>query len=280
MAKRRWSGLVAVGVAAIVVLGTVLLIALVVIPRGSKSTTPSAEIRAAVKDFEGAAVRHLRLMDPWPGLDLTRVGNGEAEYGFNPERKSIELALYSDSSVGGDNASITREEAEATATEFARKHCSDLSVFTLQTGSEGPATVMPSYGFEWVQLIDGVPTPNSVLVQVNAGTGKVTAYVYRYQLLHSPGTPTLSQEEARAVVADRVMENARAAASEAGMAASGPFSVSFLQDPELRIVVKDSEQLLVWRITAEAQGDLPWVVGGQYDIDAQDGTIVEDNPFA
>jgi hypothetical protein len=64
------------------------------------------------------------------------------------------------------------------------------------------------------------------------------------------------------------------------MAASGPFSVSFLQDPELRIVVKGSEQLLVWRITAEAQGDLPWVVGGQYDIDAQDGTIVEDNPFA
>ena len=55
--------------------------------------------------------------------------------------------------------------------------------------------------------------------------------------------------------------------------------VSFLQDPELRIVVKDGKEILVWRITAEAQGDLPYAIGGQYDINAQNGSIVEEDPF-
>lgn len=55
--------------------------------------------------------------------------------------------------------------------------------------------------------------------------------------------------------------------------------VSFVQEPELRIVVKGEKQILVWRITATAQTDLPWVTGGQYGIDAHDGIIIAEYPL-
>jgi hypothetical protein len=102
------------------------------------------------------------------------------------------------------------------------------------------------------------------------------AYSFLYQPIEPPGLPILTGEEAKAVVANRVLESARAASTAESSLSS---EVSFLQDPELRVTVKDGNQILVWRTTAEAQGDLPWIIGGQYDIDAQNGSIVEECPF-
>ena len=135
---------------------------------------------------------------------------------------------------------------------------------------------MRAYQFEWVQVIDGALTPNRVFVSVNPGTGKVITYISQYQPIESAGSPSLTREDAKAVVAARVLETAIAASTEVSKLSA---EVSFSQEPELRIVVKDGKQILVWRITAEAQGDLPWVIGGQYDIDAQNGSIVEEDPF-
>lgn len=135
---------------------------------------------------------------------------------------------------------------------------------------------MRAYEFEWVQVIDGALTPNSVLVQVNPGTGSVMAFIYLFQPVESAGTSRLTSDDAKAVIADRVLEIAMATSQEETRPS---LEVSFLQNPELRIVVKEGKEILVWRITAEVQGDLPWAIGGQYDIDAQNGTIVEENPF-
>jgi len=282
MTKHKWSGLIAIGVAAIVVLGMALGLALY--PKGDASAKPSNEIAKSVCQFEGAPISDLQLMRPLLGSNLTMVKSNKTEYGFNPESRRIELALYGGNFVGNEVVSVTQEEAETIATQFAQKHCDNLPVFTLQTSElrgfdKSPnttATVMRVYEFEWVQVIDGALTPNSVLVDVNPGTGNVMAYIYRYQPIESAGTPSLTSEDAKAVVANRVLETARAA-----LTAESKLSpeVSFLQDPELRIVVKDGKEILVWRMIAEAQGDLPWAMGGQYDINAQNGSIVEENPF-
>jgi hypothetical protein len=121
-------------------------------------------------------------------------------------------------------------------------------------------------------VIDGALTPNCVVVDVNAETGKVISYIRRYQPIEPTAPPRLSIEDAKAIVASRVLETA-------GAVSAVESEVSFLQDPELRIIVKDGRQMLVWRTTAEALGELPWRIGGQYDVDAQNGSIVEEDPF-
>jgi len=208
----------------------------------------------------------------------------DTEYWFDPKSKKVALAFYGGNMAGNDMVLLTLEDARIVATQFAEKHCDNLPIFTLQKSElrgfdqapDSTATVMRAYEFEWVQVLDGALTPNSVLIQVNPGTGNVMTYACRYQPIEAAGAPSLSQEDAKAVVANRVLEAAKAAFTTQSNLSPG---VSFLQEPELRIVVKDGKQVLVWRIIAEAQGDLPWPIGGQYGINAQNGSIVEEAPF-
>lgn len=223
-------------------------------------------------------------MPALPDDTLTKVMSSKTLYGFNPQSRKIDRAYYGSNVVGNERVSITEKEAGDIATQFAEKHCDNLPIFTLRSSElrgfdgypDSSATVMRAYEFKWVQVIDGALTPNSVLVQVNPGTGKIMAYICRYQSIRPAGAPSLTKEAAKAVVANRVLKTAMAASTADSKLSP---EVSFLQEPELRIVVKDGKQILVWRITAEAQGDLPWIIGGQYDIDAQNGSIVEEDLF-
>lgn len=285
MIRHKWSGLIAIGVAAIVLLGTVLGIVLAVASNGDAAAArPSDEIVQSVCQFEGTPVPDLHLV-PSPSMtNLVLVESKDREYWIDPESKRIALAFYSGNMAGDDVVLLTQEDARIVATQFAEKHCDNLPIFTLQrSGLRGfdqapnsTATVMRAYEFEWVQLLDGALTPNSVLIQVNPGTGNVMTYACRYQPIEAAGAPSLSEEGAKAVVAKRVLEAAKAAFTTQSNLSP---KVSFLQEPELRIVVKDGKQVLVWRIVAEAQGDLPWPIGGQYDINARDGSIVDEAPF-
>jgi hypothetical protein len=147
------------------------------LPNTDAAGKPSEELRACVKDFDDVDVRDLKVMDSWPGINLTRVKCGETEYGINPESKRIELAFYAGNLSNDGTVSITREEAEVIASQFAREHYESLPVFTLQRGDlsasrvycDSAAAAMHPYDFEWVQVLDGALTPNSVLVQVNPG---------------------------------------------------------------------------------------------------------------
>jgi len=277
---------VAICITAIVVVSTA--IALAGLPGADASATKlNEQIAKSVCQFEGADAPNLRLVTPFAGDTLIRVMSGKTQYGFNPLSKRIEMAVYAGNLDGNEKVSITREEAEAIATEFAQKHCENLPVFTLHRsqlkGFDGypdiTATVMRAYDFEWVQVIDGALTPNRVFVSVNPGTGKVMTFISQYQPIESAGSPSLTKEDAKAVVAARVLETAEMAIAASTEVSKLSAEVSFSQEPELRIAVKDGKQILVWRMTADAQGDLPWVIGGQYDIDAQNGSIVAENPY-
>jgi hypothetical protein len=285
MIRHKWSGLIAIGVAAIVLLGAALGVALAVASNGDAAAArPSDDIAQSVCQFEGSPVSELRLM-PSPSItNLVLVESKDTEYWLNPESKKVALAFYGGNMARNDVVSLTQEDARIVATQFAEKHCDNLPVFTLQRSElkgfdqapNSTATVMRAYEFEWVQVLDGALTPNSVLIQVNPGTGNVMTYAYRYQPIESAGAPSLSQEDAKTIVADRVLETAGVASTAEGKPSP---DVSFLQEPELRIVVKDGKQVLVWRIVAEAQGDFAWSIGGQYDINAQNGSIVEEDLF-
>lgn len=282
MANRKWLGLIVLSVAAIVVLGVGLGVGLA---GGSRaSTEPSDEITKSVCQFEGVAVPDLRVVASPSGVNLITVISGETEYGFNPQSKKIELVIYIANLESDQTVLITQEEAQAIATAFAQKHCENLPIFALYRSElknfggypDKTTTVMQAYEFEWIQVLDGALTPNSVLVDVNPGTGKVITYICRYQPLESGGPPSLTKEDAKTTVADRIAETV----AESTKITNVPFGeVSFLEEPELRIVVKDGKQTLVWRVKAEAVSEDGDYVGGWYDIDALTGRIVEENPF-
>lgn len=284
MIRHKWSGLIAIGVAAIVLLATALGVALAVASNGDAAAArPSNEIAESICRFEGTHIPDLHLV-PSPSItNHVLVESKDTEYWIDPESKKIALAFYSGNMAGNDAVLLTQEDARIVATQFAEKHCDNLPILTLQRSElrgfdqapNSTATVMRAYEFEWVQVLDGALTPNSVLIQVNPGTGNVMTYAYRYQPIEPAGVPSLSQEDAKAVVADRVLEIAIASRAKS----KPSLDVCFLQEPELRIVTKDGKPVLVWRIVAEAQGDLPWAIGGRYDINAQDGSMVDEALF-
>jgi hypothetical protein len=271
MANKKWFGLIALSVAA-VMLGVGLGVGLG-LGAHSGRMEPVDKAKESVRQFEGVAIADLHQMS-LPDSDLIQFTDGKTVYGYNPQSNRIELVIYNGNWEGNQSVLITQKEAEAIATKFAQEHCENLSIFTLYT-SELTGSTDPAYNFEWVQIIDGALTPNRVVVSVNPGTGKVMAYIYRYQPLKSAGSPTLSKEEAKAIVANRIVERA-GLAKITNVTLGG---VSFLQEPELRIVVKDGNQILVWRVSAKAVGNPPIIIGGEFDIDAHTGDIVQENPF-
>jgi hypothetical protein len=272
MANKKWFGLIALSVAAIVVLGVGLGVGLG-LGAHSGGMEPIDKAKERVRQFEGIAIADLQQMSV-PDTDLIQLTDGKTVYGYNPQSDRIELVIYNDNREGNQPVLITQEQAEAIATKFAQEHCQNLSIFTLHSSElTGPAD--PAYNFEWVQIIDGALTPNRVVVSVNPGTGKIMAYIYRYQPLKSAGSPTLTKEDAKAIVANRIVERA-GLAKVTNVTLGG---VSFLQEPELHIVVKDGNEILVWQVSAEAVGNPPIIIGGEFDVDAHTGDIVQENPF-
>jgi hypothetical protein len=284
MVRSKRSGLVAICMIAIVLLGTAIGLAVAGLPGADASARPDEEVSRSICLFEGTAVPNLRLMPSLPGETIVRVMSDETQYMFNPQSGRIEMAVYAGNLAGNDKVLITLEEAEAIATEFAQTHCENLSIYTLARSElkgfdgypDSTATVMKAYDFQWIQVIDGALTPNRVFVSVNPCTGKVVTYINRYQPIESAGSPALTEKDAKAVVASRILAIATAASKPEGNLSP---KVVFQEESKLCVVFKDGKQILVWRVVAMAQGDLPCIIGGQYDVDAQNGSIVEENPY-
>ena len=99
----------------------------------ASATKPNEETANSICQFEGAHVPNLRLATSFSDDTLTWVTSGKTRYVFNTQSKRIEMALYADNLDSNEKVSITREEAEAIATEFARSIAKTFR-FSLCTG--------------------------------------------------------------------------------------------------------------------------------------------------
>jgi hypothetical protein len=187
---------------------------------------------------------------------------------------------------------ITREEAQAIATEFAQQHCEFFAILTLTTselvdyygayrdaGLPFPVSTTCEYRSVWTQIVDGATTLNCVYVSVNPGTGQIMSYHCKYQPLESSGSPTISEEEAVAIVKVQVMEQAEAFCRLCPVTETWGEpqvrEVLIKDGPQLRIIVQDGKQYLTWYMRASAVITVPhWPIGGHYWIDAGTGEVV------
>lgn len=252
---------------------------------GSEASRPDSEAVRGVCAFEGKDLGGLRLLPSEQGDNRFRLTDGNAIYLYSMESESVDLAFYPANMVDNGKQSVTEEEAKHIAARFAEKHTRNFSALTLSKSvledhrgdGDFDGEGMTAYEYEWVEVIDGVFTPNSVRISVNPATGKVISYARHYQQVDTSrnSVPVLTLEQSKAIVEKEVMKDAQAAGLDSGI----PRTVSFVGEPELRFVVIDGKQLLVWRMIAEAQGQFSDTVGGQYDVDAQTGSIVQESPF-
>ena len=292
MADRKWFGLIALSVAALVVLGVGLGVGLGS-TAGGATDDRLEQAEESVAEFEGGPVPGLEPMLAPGGSDVIDVTDGRTVYSVNPQTQRVEFATYADNYAGNQELLITEEQAVAIATQFAQEHCENLSVFTrftieLKGFDLGPEYFPPgatvtrhcAYDCVWTQIIDGLSTPNRVWVSVNPGTGKVMSYGYHYQPLESPGPPSISQEEAVTIARDNVME--RAVEKDRMLGGTGEVNVQgfcIKDGPELmirNIPFHSQKPYLVWMVEAEVEGydagcGAAW---GQYFIDACTGDIV------
>jgi len=314
MANRKWLGFIALAVALIVVLGVGLGIGLAsssedASPAGgttdaADNTDPVAQaadgatanmeqIEEIIGQFEGVAGVGLEPMPELERPDCTYVTDGETIYGVDVQSGTVEWIFYGGNLAGREKVLITKEEAQAIATEFAQQHCEFFAILTLTTselvdyyapfrdaGLPFPVSTTCEYRFEWTQIVDGATTPNRACVEVNPGTGQIMSYHCKYQPLESSGSPTVTKEEAVAIVKDRVMERVKDYSSFfAGLPETwGEPQVQevLIKDgPELKIIVEDGKQYLTWYIQASAviTGAAP-CIGGGYWIDAGTGEVV------
>lgn len=275
--KRKHLGLITITVAALVVLGVTLSVGLASPdPKEQEPGLPAPtdecveRARESICAFEGTAVPDLQTSES-RGVTFVELRSGKTIYRVNTETWVVESVFYGENVEGREGAAISQEEAEATATAYASKHCEAFALLTLVRNDmldhgDAPA----EYSFEWRELIDGALTSNRVAVSINAETGKLMYYVSHYEPIEIPaGKPSFSKEEAIAVAENDVTKRAE------GWKDFTFRGVSIEEGPLLQLINDGGQRRLVWRIEAKAEGDCPFSVGGCYFIDAHTGTIVQ-----
>ena len=173
----------------------------------------------------------------------------------------VERASYNDARRSSGKVLIDSSKAETIAKDYAKKNYDDfdgknmklIESKLLNHGDSGS-----EYSFVWRENIDDVLTPNFVLINLNAESGKIISYIGINRELTVSTKPKITEEEA--------------------------FKIATEQYPDIEIVKSDSylsieytkpeTQSLIWVITLEGKPVDYTMYGGTVVIDAKDGSVL------
>ena len=210
--------------------------------------------------------------DSLPDLELVRIPDrlhsaielrsGDTTYGVNPETGIVELVIYGDN-IGGTEVLLPMEEAEAVAATFARRHYQAFPSLTLIESELLDHGASKEYLFTWIEIIDGVPTPNKVFVSVNSATGKVIFYVGKYQSIEPFASPSVSDEKAKDTARDVYKQETGVKDLKVG-------------EPALEVIFVGGKQHLAWKVEVrEVVAPDEIEMGAYLYIDACTGTVLQ-----
>ncbi|MBN2255573.1 MAG: PepSY domain-containing protein, partial [Deltaproteobacteria bacterium] len=176
------------------------------------------------------------------------------------EEKIINFETYS------KKVSLSKERALKIASFYATRFYRDFDTKKMQLVSADLIDhhFAREYRFVWEQLIDGVETPNCVMISINPATGKILTYIGLSRDIEVSLIPSVTQESALDIAVSQF-----------------PSIVPADSEATLRIDYPEKDdQRLVWMVEIQGEPVENVMQGGLVAIDAQTGEVLVVGPYA
>jgi hypothetical protein len=193
-------------------------------------------------------------------------GTGDGQVYVNARTGVIERATFNSAREDSRDIRLDRAAAEATARAYAEEKYGGfvekrMRLIEPNLVSHGDAG--SEYSYIWREEIDGVLTPNTVVVNLNPSTGEVISYIGIQREITCPLEPKLSRDEALKV-------------------AAGQFPGIRVTDATANLTVEYTQpgvQTLTWVVTMKGEPEGDVLQGGLIVIDARAGEVLMVSPY-
>ncbi len=193
-------------------------------------------------------------------------GTGEGQVYVNARTGVVERATFDSARKDSHNIRLDRAAAEAAARAYAEKKYrgfAEKNMRLTRSNLVAHGDAGSEYSCIWREEIEDVLTPNTVVVNVNPGTGEIMSYLGIQREIKSPLEPKLSRDEALKI-------------------AAGQFPGIRVTDATADLSVeytRPDTQTLTWVITMRGEPADHVLQGGLVVIDAQTGEVLMVSPY-
>ncbi|MDN7024770.1 hypothetical protein FGU65_07705 [Methanoculleus sp. FWC-SCC1] len=198
--------------------------------------------------------------------DYYIFNTGEGQVYVNAYTGTVERASFSHAQKDSHDIRLDPAEAEAVAMVyagekyggFAGKNMQLVESNLLSHGDAGS-----EYTYVWREEVDGVLTPNTVVVSLDPGSGDVTSYIGIQREIRCPLEPKVTRDEALNI-------------------AAGQFPKIRVTDATADLSIEYTQpgmQALTWVVTMKGEPEDYVLQGGLVVIDAQTGDVLMMSPY-
>lgn len=238
-------------------------------------------IPKSIKDFANGAATSVKKGSSEPyafGTQTAYEGNWDGDrVTFEVDNSTGEVRGLFRYGQKGSDVKIADDEAEKTATNFARQHYADFDKLRLKKVRDdlidhGQETnKFYSFGWQRYDTVANVALPNSVEVRVNAQTGKVDSYASFRTNVTISTKPRISKDEAGKVAVSATIEDVPGARI-VGEPVCGVTT--------LPVGEPNGKQALLWEVSLEVSPDKKAnIPGAVVYVNAESGKVEKVDPF-
>jgi hypothetical protein len=241
------------------------------------------EAKVSVREFEktpGMVLEKKRTMTTSRG-NVYDVASENSRYFVNAKTGVVEVAVFFDAQPSSnlqlilpsskssvkiqDTPKVTMDEAFTIAQDYARRNYKNFKNRTMiltesQLVDHGSAG--KTYYFTWMEKINNIFTPNMVDISINYVSGDAISYIGIDQSLSVDLVPTISKD----------------LAISKAIKVFSPIEVKKTESKLIVVPIDQNSQRLVWRITVTGVPKDIIYTGGDVEIDAHSGEIVQVDP--
>ena len=221
---------------------------------------------AAITDNPAAAVEYKTSVVTNSGDYYVFDSNKDISY-VNTRNGNIErIDYYSEHPEKSLTVSVSSDKARSIAESYAVAHYQNFTKTNMQlvTSDLVDHHIAKEYLFIWKQTIQGIDTPNRVIVSVDPASGKVLSYMGISLDITVPLNPVVTKEAALKI-AGKQFPSVVPVKTEATLSVDYP--------------VKD-EQKLIWVVEIQGNPSDGIMQGGFVAVDAVSGEVLLTSPYA
>lgn len=192
------------------------------------------------------------------------TGNGQAY--VNMYTGVVERASFADARESFGEIRLESAGAEMVARGYAEeKYCgfADMNMQLIESHLRGHGDAGSEYSFIWREKINGILTPNTVVISVNPTSGEIISYMGIQREITCPPEPEISRDNALKIAAEQ-------------------FSGIKVVDTTAELSIEYTQpgvQLPTWVIMIKGEPEDHVLQGGLVVIDALTGKVLMTSPY-
>jgi len=198
--------------------------------------------------------------------DYYTFSTGNGQLYVNVQTGMVERASFNDARKSSGEVRFDNARAKMVAREYAKEKYSgfaDMNMKLIKSDSENHGDAGSEYSFIWRENVEGVLTPNTVVINVNPASGGIVSYIGIQRKINCVLEPELSEEDALRI-AEKQFPDIRATETTAEL------SIEYTK-PDL--------QSLTWVVTVKGKPEDHVLQGGLVVIDALTGEVLMTSPY-